>query len=85
MICSSIWPTGGLSSTTTQLNAVRPLGIGLRSWPFFLNDNGAQTAMGILSLLRTAEAVGVNGLDYFRDVVTRIDREPDLEKLLPRG
>lgn len=65
--------------------AMRPLGIGRKNWLFFLNDNGAQTAMVILSLLRTAEAVGVNGLDYFRDVLTRIGREPDLEKLLPRG
>lgn len=65
--------------------AMRPLGIGRKNWLFFLNDNGADTAMVILSLLRTAEAVGVNGMDYFRDVLTRIDREPDLEKLLPRG
>ena len=65
--------------------AMRPLGIGRKNWLFFLNDNGADTAMVILSLLRTAEAVGVNALDYFRDVLTRIDREPDLEKLLPRG
>ena len=65
--------------------AMRPLGIGRKNWLFFLNDNGAETAMVVLSLLRTAEAVGVNGLDYFRDVLTRIDREPDLEKLLPRG
>ena len=24
-------------------------------------------------------------MDHFRDVLTRIDREPDLEKLLPLG
>jgi transposase len=65
--------------------AMRPLGIGRKNWLFFLNDNGAEAAMVLLSLLRTAEAVGVNGMDYFRDVLTRIDREPDLEKLLPRG
>lgn len=65
--------------------AMRPLGVGRKNWLFFLNDNGAEAAMVILSLLRTAEAVGVNGVDYFRDVLTRIDREPDLEKLLPRG
>lgn len=65
--------------------AMRPLGVGRKNWLFFLNDNGAEAAMVVLSLLRTAEAVGVNGLDYFRDVLTRIDREPDLEKLLPRS
>ena len=62
---------------------MRPLGVGRKNWLFFLNDNGADAAMVHLSLLRTAEAVGVNGMDYFRDVLTRIDREPDLEKLLP--
>jgi transposase len=65
--------------------AMRPLGVGRKNWLFFLNDNGAEAAMVHLSLLRTAEAVGVNGVDYFRDVLTRIDREPDLEKLLPLG
>jgi len=65
--------------------AMRPLGVGRKNWLFFLNDNGAEAAMVHLSLLRTAEAVGVNSIDYFRDVLTRIDREPDLEKLLPLG
>ena len=65
--------------------AMRPLGVGRKNWLFFLNDNGAQAAMIILSLLRTAEAVDVNGIDYFRDVLVRIKSEPDLEKLLPQG
>ena len=65
--------------------AMRPLGIGRKNWLFFLNDNGAEAAMILLSLLRTAEAVGVNGIDYFHDVLVRIGREPDLEKLLPQS
>lgn len=64
---------------------MRLLGVGRKSWLFFMNDNGADAAMVRLSLLRTAEAVGVNGMDSFRDELTQIDREPDLEKLLPLG
>lgn len=65
--------------------AMRPLGVGRKNWLFFLNDNGADAAMVIMSLLRTAEAMGLNAIEYFRDVLVRIKREPDLDKLLPAG
>ena len=45
--------------------------------------SGGKIAAIMLSLLKTAEAAGVNTLDYFRDVLVRIDRERDWSKLLP--
>jgi transposase len=63
--------------------ALRDIAVGRKNWLFFQSESGGRTAAIILSLLKTAEAAGVNTLDYFRDVLVRIDRERDWTKLLP--
>ena len=63
--------------------ALRDIAVGRKNWLFFQSENGGKAAAIMLSLLKTAETAGVNTLDYFRDVLVRIDRERDWSKLLP--
>lgn len=63
--------------------ALRDIAVGRKNWLFFQGESGGRTATIMLSLLKTAEAAGVNTLHYFRDALVRIDRERDWTKLLP--
>ena len=65
--------------------ALRPFAIGRKNWVFFQNDSGGDTAVILASLLRTALAVGLNPLVYFRDLMLRIGTCSDVTKLTPHG
>jgi len=65
--------------------ALRSYAVGRKNWMFFQRDGGGETSAIVMSLLKTAEAAGVNPVTWFRDVLVRIDRERDFEKLLPHG
>ena len=63
--------------------ALRGFAVGRKNWMFFQREGGGRTAAILASLLRTAQAAGVEPVTYFRDVLVRIDRERDSTKLLP--
>ena len=63
--------------------ALRGFAVGRKNWMFFQREGGGRTAAILASLLRTAQAAGVEPVTYFHDVLVRIDRERDWEKLLP--
>ena len=65
--------------------ALRGIAVGRKNWMFFQREGGGRTAAILLSLLKSAEAAGVNPTTYFRDVLVRIDRERDFSKLLPHA
>lgn len=65
--------------------ALRGFAVGRKNWMFFQREGGGRTAAILASLLRTAQAAGVEPVTYFRDVLVRIDRERDWEKLLPHA
>ena len=63
--------------------ALRAIAVGRKNWMFFQRESGGRTAAILFSLLKTAEAAGIDPLIYFRDILVRIDRERDTAKLLP--
>lgn len=63
--------------------AMRPIAVGRKNWLFYQTKGGGESACILMSLIRTAEAAGVNVKLYFRDVLQRIDTESDVKKLLP--
>ena len=67
----------------TAERALRPIAAGRKGWQFFLNEGGGENAAILFSLITTAKAVGINPVDYLRDVLVRIDFEKDWGKLLP--
>lgn len=67
----------------TAERALRPIAAGRKGWQFFLNEGGGENAAILFSLITTAKAVGINPVDYLRDVLVRIDFEKDWDKLLP--
>ena len=65
--------------------ALRAIAVGRKNWMFFQRESGGRTAAILFSLLKTAEAAGIDPLPYFRDVLVRIDLERDTAKLLPHA
>ena len=65
--------------------AMRPVAVGRKNWMFFQNPKGGENAAILLSLVRSAYAIGVDPRVYLRDVLTRIAVETDVAKLSPRG
>jgi len=65
--------------------AMKPLAVGRKNWLFVQNEAGGRTAAIVMSLVKTAEAAGVNVKLYLRDVLRRIASETDVKKLLPHG
>ncbi|MEZ6018169.1 MAG: transposase domain-containing protein [Planctomycetota bacterium] len=48
-----------------------------------MTENGGETGVILMSLLRTALAAGVDPQAWLREVLVRMDHERDYEKLLP--
>lgn len=67
----------------TAERALRGVAVGRKNWLFYMTENGGQTGVILMSLLRTAMAAGVDPQAWLRDVLVRIDQERDYEKLLP--
>jgi len=65
--------------------ALRSVALGRKNWMFFMSEGGGKSAAILLSLLKTAEAAGVNPTEWFLDVLLRIDRERDFAKLRPHA
>ena len=65
--------------------AMKPVAVGRKNWLFVQTVAGGKTAAIMMSLIRTAEAAGVNVKLYLRDVLQRIATEPDVKKLLPHA
>ena len=65
--------------------ALRPIAVGRKNWLFFQSQGGGKAAVVMMSLIRTAEAAGVNVKLYLRDVLQRIATESDVKKLLPHA
>ncbi len=65
--------------------ALRPVVVGRNGWLFVQNLAGGKRTAILLSLVMTAKAIGINPVDYFRDVLLRIARESDVSKLTPHG
>jgi transposase len=63
--------------------AMRPIAVGRKNWLFYQTKGGGNTACIMMSLIRTAEAAVVNVKLYLRDVLQRIDTEPDVKNHLP--
>jgi hypothetical protein len=64
---------------------VRPFAVGRANWNCFRTPNGGETAAILMTLVRTAKAVGIDPKVYLRDVLLRINFESDLDKLTPHG
>jgi transposase len=81
----AVYTTNGRLSIDNNAaeRALRAVAVGRKNWMFFMSEGGGKTAAILLSLLKTAEAAGLNPMDWFRDVLLRIDRERDFTKLLP--
>ena len=65
--------------------ALRPVAVGRNGWLFVQNVEGGKRTAILLSLVMTAKAIGVNPVDYLRDVLLRVARESDVQKLTPHG
>jgi transposase len=65
--------------------ALRAVAVGRKNWLFFQTEGGGETAVVLLSLVMTAKAAGIDPRAYLRDVLLRIARESDVEKLTPHG
>ncbi len=75
--------TEGFLRNNAAERALRAIAVGRKNWMFFQRECGGRTAAILFSLLKTAEAAGIDPLIYFRDILARIDRERDTAKLLP--
>jgi transposase len=71
-------------------NALRRIAVGRKNWLFVGNEHGGQTAAVLMSLIATAEAIGLDARTYLRDVILRMaaaapqDREALAEDLTPQ-
>ena len=65
--------------------AMKPVAVGRKDWLSVQTAAGGKAAAIMMSLIRTAEAAGVNVKLYLRDVLQRIATEPDVKKLLPHA
>jgi len=67
------------------LDLIGKVAVGRKNWLFVQTERGGKTASVMMSLIQTAEAAGVNGKLYLRDVLQRIATESEVKKLLPHG
>ena len=67
--------------------ALRSLAIGRKNWLFFGNEDGAETAVRLLSLIESCRELGINPLAYLRDVMSRVRETPAdrMHELTPLG
>jgi hypothetical protein len=65
--------------------ALRAVAVGRANWNHIGNERGGKAAAILYSLVMSARALGLEPRTYLRDVLLRIAREKDVEKLTPRG
>jgi transposase len=65
--------------------ALRAVAVGRKNWMQIGNVRGGQGAAVLYSLVQTCKAIGVDPRTYVRDVLERIAKESDVEKLTPHG
>lgn len=72
-------------SNSAAENAVRPVTLGRKNWPFAGSDSGGERAAIMLTLLRTAKLIGVEPEARLRDVLGRIGEHSNnrIDEMLP--
>ena len=65
--------------------ALRAVAVGRKNWLFFQTEGGGHAAVVMLSLVMSAKGAGIDPRIYLRDVLLRIGRETDVERLTPHG
>jgi transposase len=65
--------------------ALRAVAVGRKNWILIGNVRGGKCAAILYSLVQTAKAIGIDPKTYLRDVLERIAKEADVEKLTPHG
>ncbi|HWH41394.1 MAG TPA: transposase [Usitatibacter sp.] len=65
--------------------ALRAVAVGRKNWMMIGNVRGGRGAAVLYSLVQTCKAIGVDPRTYVRDVLERIAKESDVEKLTPHG
>lgn len=66
-------------------NALRGIAVGRKNWLFVGHEEAGQRGAVLMSLVRTAEAIGVEPRTYLADVLTRISVCSDVARLTPHG
>lgn len=66
---------------------VRPVAIGRKNWMFLGSREGGERSAVLMSLVNSCKELGINPLEYLRDVLIQIDVIPasEIRKLTPRG
>jgi transposase len=66
---------------------VRPVAIGRKNWMFIGSREGGERSAVLMSLVNSCKELGINPLEYLRDVLIQIDVLPasEVHKLTPRG
>ncbi|MGH7341451.1 MAG: IS66 family transposase, partial [Candidatus Rokuibacteriota bacterium] len=65
--------------------SLRAVAVGRKNWVQIGNVRGGEGAAILLSLVQTCKAIGIDPQTYVRDVLERVQKEPDVAKLTPRG
>jgi transposase len=65
--------------------ALRAVAVGRKNWLFYQTAGGGKTAAILLSLVKTARAIGIDPRTYLRDVLVRIQHCREVTKLTPHG
>ena len=73
------------ADNNTAERSLRPVAVGRKNWLFYQRATGGNTAKVLLSLVKTAEAIGLNPKVYLRELALRIGQESDVTKLTPHG
>ncbi len=66
---------------------IRPIAVGRRNWLFVGSREGGEKSAVLMSLVNSCKELGINPLDYLRDVLIQIDVTPasEIHRLTPRG
>jgi transposase len=74
-------PTGGRTSE----RALRVAALGRKNFLFVGNDRAGENLAGLHSLVATSEATGANPIEYFTDVLMRVQTHPAsrIDEVLP--
>jgi transposase len=65
--------------------ALRAIAVGRKNWLMIGNERGGNAAAVLYTLVQTCKEIGVVPQTYLRDVLLRIGRESDVNKLTPHG
>jgi len=64
--------------------ALRAVAVGRKNWMMIGNERGGEAAAILLSMVQTCKAHGIVPQTWLRDVLLRVEHEPDKRSLTPR-